>query len=187
LILSYAYQTSKTTSISFFGGPEHTHLNETIPPQTVGGPPTYVHESQWDWSAGFSVSKMTNSTTFSLGATHAVSGGGGLLAAVNGTSGWLDISRRLPGNWMGNMRLSYGESRALSFGGLQSGSFTFGMGDISLSHKLGERLSFSVRYNRTQQQGSVPVIGGGLYYADFDRDLVTIGIGWQIGKVHLGH
>lgn len=193
--LSYAYQISKTASISFFGGPEYTYINETllIPIQTIFGIvdlPYPIHKPEWDWSAGFNVSKTTLGTTFFLFGSRYVSGGGGLLTAVNSNSGSLGMSRRLPWNWTGNLGLTYAQYQALSFGGLQNGKFTTAFGNISLNHKLGERASVNLNYNYTSQRGSRTTSGAlapGLYYGNLDSNRMSVGINWQIGKVHLGH
>jgi hypothetical protein len=196
LSLSYAYQISARTSVSFFGGPEYTYVNETllIPVQTIFGLvslPYPIHKPEWDWSAGFGASKTTNSTTFSLSASHFVSGGGGLLTAVNSNFGSLGISRRLPWNWTGDMRVRYGQNQALSFGGLQSGRFSTFIGGLSLNHKLGERAGLRLNYEHLIQRGNSSngglVTAPGFLYANLDRNRGSIGIDWQIGKVHLGH
>jgi len=196
LSLSYAYQISKTAFISLFGGPEYTYINETllIPIQTIFGIvkiPYPIHKPEWDWSAGFSVSKTTLGTAFSLSGSRYVSGGGGLLTAVNSNTGSLGISRRLPWNWTGGMSVNYTQFQALSFGGAQSGKYTIAYGNVSLNHKLGERASVRMNYGYTSQRGSSNNVGTalapGLNYGNLDRNRASVGIDWQIGKVHLGH
>jgi len=187
-MLSYAYQLSQSVSISVYGGPEYTYLNETLPAQTIGGLPTSIHKPEWDWSAGFSASATTNRTTFFLAGSRAVSSAGGLLAAVNSDFGSLGVSRRLPWNWTGTMTVGYGEYQALKFGGLQNGKITTGVGNISFGHQLGERLTLGLRYNYTQQRGSVSGVAGlAAGYENLNRNVASIGIDWAIGKYHLGH
>jgi len=196
LSLSYAYQISNTASVSVFGGPEYTYINETllIPIQTIFGIidlPYPIHKPEWDWSGGFSATKTTLGTAFSLFGSRYVASGGGLLTALNSNSGSLVVSRRLPWNWTGSMALTYSQFQALSFGQAQTGKYTIAGGSISLNHRLGERASVRMNYARTRQRGSAATlsaaVGPGLDYGNMDRNRASIGIDWQIGKVHLGH
>jgi hypothetical protein len=184
--LSYAYQISKTLSVSFFGGPEYTRLRETlvIPYRPSGFIVLPLNKPEWDWSAGFSASRTTASTTISLSGSRYVSAGGGLVTAVNDTSGALNISRRLPRGWTGNTGLTYAQLRSLSFGGLMSGNYNLAYGTLGFQHKLGERATARLDYRGTRQRAG---LGNTLAYANVDRNLASVGIEWQIGKVHLGH
>ncbi len=194
--LSYAYQISGTTSISVFGGPEYTYLNETLligvsTPAGVVEVPFGVHKPQWDWSAGLSATTSTKGTGIALSLSRFVGSAGGLLTAVNSNYGSLMISHRLPKSWTGRIMLNYGQNEALSFGGVQSGKYTTGVGNVTLNRDLGERLGLSLTYNYTTQSGSSPIIGTalapGFTYANLDRNRASVGISWQIAKVHLGH
>ncbi|HMD99002.1 MAG TPA: hypothetical protein VKM93_16930 [Terriglobia bacterium] len=194
--LSYAYQISGTTSISVFGGPEYTYLNETLligvrTPAGIVEVPFGVHKPQWDWSAGLSATTSTKGTGIALSLSRFVGSAGGLLTAVNSTFGSLTISHRLPKSWTGRILLNYGQYEALSFGGVQSGKYTTGVGNVTLNRDLGEHLGLTLTYNYTTQSGSSPIIGTavapGFTYANLDRNRASVGISWQIAKVHLGH
>jgi hypothetical protein len=186
LNLSYAYRIFKSTSVSLFAGPERTHVRETLveliplPPFGVGQLIIPVDQFEWAWSAGGGVMTTTHNTTLSLMASRAVTNGGGLLTDVTGTFGALAIGRRLPHGWQWSTTLNYGLSQALALGGLQRGSFNTETGMASLSHKLGERLTYSMDYQYQRQR-----VGGGtsINVASLDRSVATIRFGWQVKRV----
>lgn len=190
LILSYAYQISKTTSVSLFGGPERTHLRETLvvsiplPPLGVAQLFVPVRRFEWDWSAGGSITTTTHNTAISLTASRAVSNGGGLLTDVNSDFASLGIARRLLHGWQWSSSLNYGLSQALGFGGLGSGSFNTEIGQGSLSRQLGEHLSFAIDYQHQRQRH-----GGGnsLGFADLDRNRADVRFDWEVKKIPFGH
>jgi hypothetical protein len=189
LTLSYAYQISKSTSVSLFGGPERTHVRETLvlliplPPFGLVPVPLPVRRFEWDWSAGGGVTTTTHNTAISLTASRAVSNGGGLLTAVNSDLASLGIARRLPHGWQGSSSLNYGFSRTLGFGGLPGGRFNTESGQVSLGRKLGEHLSFGLDYQHQRQR-----YGGGssLGYADLDRNRASLHFGWEVAKIPFG-
>jgi hypothetical protein len=190
LFLSYAYQISKTTSVSFYGGPERTHVGETLvlslPLSTAGVIQVFIpfHRFEWDWSAGGGVTTTTHKTAISLTASRAVSNGGGLLTAVNSDFASLGFARRLPHSWQWSSSLNYGLSQALIFGSLPSGSFNTEIGQVSLGRKLGEHLSLSFDYqHQRQRQGG----GYSLGFADLDRDRASVRFDWGVKKIPLGH
>jgi hypothetical protein len=189
LLLSYAYQISRSTSASFYAGPERTHVGETLvlslplPPLGVVEVFLPVHRFEWDWSAGGGVTTTTRNTVISLTGSRAVSNGGGLLTAVNSDFASLGVARGLPHGWQWSSSLNYGLSRALVFGNLPSGSFNTETGQVSLSHKLGEHLSLRFDYQHQRQR-----VGGsnGLGFADLDRDLASVRFDWEAMKIPFG-
>jgi hypothetical protein len=189
LILSYAYQILKTTSVSFFGGPERTHVGETLV-ETIPLPPLGVaqlfipiRQSEWDWSEGGGVTTITHNTAVSLTASRAVSNGGGLLTDVNSDFASLGIARRLPHGWQWSTSLNFGLSQALVFGRLPAGNFNTEIGQASLTRKLGEHLSLDIDYEHQRQR-----VGGGnsLGVANMDRDRASLRFDWVAGKIPFG-
>jgi len=184
--LSYAYQASPAVLVSVWGGPEYTQIRETLalPFPPFGFVEVPFARQAWNWSAGFDVSRTTPVSTISLHASRYVSAGGGLLTAVNDTSGGLLISRRLTLGWTGNAGINYLQLRSLSFGGLPGGNYNVAYANLGFSHKLGERASIRFNYWGTRQRHG---LGSTFSYADADRNRASVGINWDIGKVHLGH
>jgi hypothetical protein len=185
--LSYAYKISESITASLFGGPERTHVRETLLESVslpIGTIPLLVPVSKfgWEWSVGGSVMKSTQNTVISLSAVRAVSNGGGLLAAVNSNFGSLGISRRLPHDWQWGSMVSYGLSQSLPFAGLPSSSFNSQIGQASLYRKLGEHLSFGFDYQYQRQRVSG---GTGLGVAALDRNRADVRFDWQVKQIAL--
>jgi hypothetical protein len=189
LFLSYAHQVFKSTSVSFFGGPERTHVDETLvlslPLSSSGVIRVFipVHRFEVDWSAGAAVTTSTHNTAISLTAFRAVSNGGGLLTDVNSNFASLGIARRLRLGWQSSLSLNYGLSQALGFAGLVSGRFETEIGQVSLRHKLGEHLGLSIEYQHQRQRQSG---ASSLAVADLDRDLGSIRFDWEVKKISVG-
>ena len=189
LLLSYAYQASKTTSVSFYAGPERTHVGETVvlslplPPLGVVQVFLPVRRFEWDWSAGGGVTTTTHNTAISLTASRAVSNGGGLLTDVNSDYATLGVARRLPHGWQWSSSLNYGYSQALIFGVLPGASFNTETAQASVRRPLGEHLSLSFDYqHQRQREGS----GNSLGFADLDRDLASVRFDWDVIKIPFG-
>ena len=183
--LSYAYQFSNTMSASVWGGPEYTQLRETllIPIPPLGFIPVLIDKPEWDWSAGFSVSRTTPLSTIALTASRYVTSGGGLLTAVDDSMGELRFSRRLTLGWTGDAGLTYSQVQALGFGGVMSGHYNIEYGTLGFHHQLGERASLRMSYVGTRQRSGH---GTAFNFFGVDRNRASVGIDWQIGKVHLG-
>lgn len=64
-----------------------------------------------------------------------------------------------------------------------SGSFNTEIGQVSLSHKLGEHLSFGIDYQHQRQRH-----GGGnsLGVADLDRNRASVRFDWEVKKIAVG-
>jgi hypothetical protein len=189
-MLSYAYQLLKTTSVSFFAGPERTQageiLVETIPLPTLGYAELLIpiHRFEWDWSAGGSVATTTHDTAINFTASRAVSNGGGLLTDVTSNYASLGIARRLPHGWRVSSSLSGGFSQALVFGSLPGGNFNTEIGQASLHRELGEHLGVDLDYEHQRQR-----VGGGnsLGVANMDRDRASVRFDWVAAKIPFGH
>jgi hypothetical protein len=187
LNLSYAYQISPATTVSFWAGPTYTLLRSSL---IVQGPPgganqsVPVHRTQWNESFGGTVTRSTRITTISLLVSRETSAGGGFVPAESTTSAALTVSRRLVLGWQATTGLAYGRLQLLSFGGLYSGIYDTEAGSASLSHKLGERASIAFDYTHQRQRSGA---GNTYRFADLDRNTAGISFNWDIAKVPLGH
>jgi hypothetical protein len=92
LLFFYTLYASPRFSISFFGGPEHSDtVNATAPPLGV-----YIPQSrQWTPSAGASVGWQGQHTGFALSYAHTISGGGGLIGAVQLDSATASVQQKI--------------------------------------------------------------------------------------------
>ena len=179
---SYAQQVSPTLTLSVFGGPQFSHLNEVIDlplgPFTLRIP---VSLATSNWALGGTVTKQLDKTAFQLTAQRQVSDGGGLLGAVVSSSVGTSVRRRLPGRWDASWSASYANNNSLdtthSQGAYQS--LTAGAG---LARSLTERLTVRVGYDFIHQRGT----GQSQLFGDFDRDLWSVQFSYRFHEIALG-
>lgn len=180
--ISYAQQVSPSLTLSVFGGPQFSRLNEVIVfplgPFTVRVP---VSLPTSNWALGGTLTKQSDVTAFQLTAQRQVSDGGGLLGAVVSSSAGASARRRLPGRWDAIWRAGYANNSSLdttsSRGAYQS--LTAGVG---LGHSLTENLSVRVGYDFIHQRGT----GQSQLFADFDRDLWSVQFSYGFHEIALG-
>jgi hypothetical protein len=179
---SYAQQVSPSLTLSVYGGPQFSHLNEVIAlplgPFTLRIP---VSVATLNWALGGTVTKQLDKTAFQLTAQHQVSDGGGLFGAVVSSSVGTSLSRHLPGRWDAIWSAGYGDNRSLdtthSRGAYQSLTAGFG-----LARSLTEKLNVRVGYDYIHQQGT----GQSQQFGNFDRDLWSVQFSYRFHEIALG-
>lgn len=181
--LTYAQQFSPSLTLSLFGGPQYTYLNDMLRlplgPFTLQVP---VAQAQWNWAVGGSLTKRENNTVFQFSAGHQVSDGGGLIGGVSSSSVTASVRRRLARTWDATTSVGYAKNSSLGSALFLQGtydSFTAGAG---LEHALAERVSLRVAYDFVRQRGSgqAPLLG------NFDRDIFSVQVSYWIHQIALG-
>jgi AMIN domain len=179
---SYAQQVSPSITLSVFGGPQFSHLNEVIA-LPLGSFTFRIPFSlaTSNWALGGTLTKQLDKTAFQLTAQHQVSDGGGLFGAVVSSSVGTSLRRRLPGRWDAIWSAGYADNRNLdtthSRGAYRS--LTAGAG---FQRPLSEKLSVRVGYDFLHQQGS----GQSQLFGDFDRDLWSVQFEYRFHEIALG-
>jgi hypothetical protein len=179
---SYAQQVSPGLTLSVFGGPQFSHLNEVVifplGPFTVRAP---VSLPTSNWALGGMLTKQLDKTAFQLTAQHQVSDGGGLLGAVVSSSAGANARRRLPGRWDAIWSAGYANNSSLDPTSSRAAyqSLTAGVG---LGHSLTEKLSVRVGYDFVHQRGT----GQSQLFADFDRDLWSVQFIYGFHEIAVG-
>jgi long-subunit fatty acid transport protein len=179
---TYAQQFSPSLTLSLFGGPQYTHLNDVVKlrfgPFTFGVP---FDQAQWNWAVGGSLTKRENNTVFEFSAVHQVSDGGGLIGGVSSSSVMASVRRRLTGTWDVAGNAGYAKNSSLGSAFSQGGydSLTAGAG---LEHTLTDKLSLRVGYDFVRQRstGQSPLLG------NFDRDLWSVQVSYWFHQIALG-
>jgi hypothetical protein len=180
--ISYAQQVSPSVTISIFGGPQHSHLNEIVP--VAIGPLTFqvpVLQAGWNWAMGGTLTKRLDRTVFLLTAQHQVSNGGGLIGAVNSTSIGASVRRQLPGRWDAVWSGNYANNSSLA-SGASAGSYYSATAGFGLERSLSDRVSLRLGYDYLNQHGSgqVPLLG------NLNRDLFSIQFSYRFHQIALG-
>jgi len=179
---SYAQQLSPSLSLSVFGGPQYSRLDErfslSLNPSTLQAP---VFSTQWNWATGGVLTMRSEKTVFLLTAQHQISNGGGLLGAVTRSSVEANVRHRLARRWDAILTSGYANNGILgstfSLGGYRS--LTAGTG---LQCSLTEKLALGVRYDFVRQTGT----GQSSLFANVDRDLWSVRLFYRFHKIALG-
>jgi len=179
---SYAQQVSPNLTVSIFGGPQYSRLNELVPLDlglfTVQIP---VSNAGWNWAIGGILTKRLDKMAFQLTAQHQVSNGGGLLGAVISTSAGASVRRRLPLRWDASWSASYANNSSLDSTSI-SGAYQSLTAGAGLERSLTERLTLRIAYDFLHQRGTglAPLPG------NIDRNLWSLQFSYRFHEIALG-
>jgi AMIN domain-containing protein len=179
---SYAQQISPSLTLSVFGGPQFSHLNEVIALSL--GPFTFripVSLATSNWTLGGTLTKQLDKTAFQLTGQHQVSDGGGLLGAVVSSSVGTSVRRRLTGRWDASWNASYANNNSLDTTSSRGAYQSLTAGAV-LERSLTEKLSVRLGYNFIHQRGS----GQSSLFGNFDRDLWSVQFSYRFHEIALG-
>jgi long-subunit fatty acid transport protein len=178
---TYAQQFSPSLTVSLFGGPQYTHLNDLVllrfGPLTLRTP---FDQTQWNWAVGSSLVKRENNTVFQFSALHQVSDGGGLIGGVSSSSVMASVRRQLTRTW--DVAVSAGYAKNSSLGSAFSqGGYDSLTAEAGLEHSLTDKLSLRVGYDflRQRSTGQSPSLG------NFDRDLWSVQVSYSFHQIAL--
>ena len=132
-------------------------------------------------SGGGSVTKEVRKTALNLTFQRAVSGTGGLYTSVLYTNATFAVRRRLVGKWEADWHLDAVEEDASLFklvNGKTKGVFT----GINITRPLAHGSQFHFSYDSMHEltKGSLPI------FSNFDRNMFSVGIDYQIKTLPLG-
>jgi hypothetical protein len=171
-VVSVGSRLSPTVAVTIFGGPEYVRI---IGPSAAG------IAGQFQPTGGGSITKEVRKTALDLSVERAVSGSGGLYTLVKSTTGSLGVRRRLVGRWEANLQggAARADTSLLQFARGRTDALS---GIFSLDRPLSRGSVFRISYDTTHQlsKGTLPIS------ANFDRNLVTIGIDYQLKAIPLG-
>jgi hypothetical protein len=179
---SYAQQFSRGLSLSVFGGPQYSRLEEgfslPLDPSTLQAP---GFSTQWNWATGGELTMRSDKTVFQFTAQHQISNGGGLLGAVVSSSIGANVRHRLAGRWEAIGTAGYANNSSLGSTFFQGGyrSLTVGTG---LQCSMTEKLALGVRYDFIRQTGT----GQSPSFANFDRNLWSVQLSYRFHQIALG-
>jgi hypothetical protein len=167
------------TSLAFFAGPEYTDLTDQIVTVSLSLPVVTVTsvvdpESRWAAAGGASFSWLGSHTSIRASGVRKVSDGGGLLTAVDMTTGEGAVRRQLTRSSSLEVGVIYAASKALDAGAttfydnLKSVS-----GSVQWEQHLGKNFTSVMGYARDYQQENGPSVTG--LNVNHNRGWVTIG------------
>src|SRR5208282_79246 len=173
-LFSLQSQVSPTVTLAFFGGPQYlTSFGQSA----SGGAVT-----QFQGSAGGSITKEVKKTALDLSVQRVISDSGGLYTMVENTTATLGVRRRLVGRWEAGL---HGGATRVETSQVQLGSGKTDalLGGFDLTRPFSNGAAFHVSYQCAHQLSS----GAVSVAANYDRDLVTVGIDFRLKAIPLGH
>lgn len=139
----YTYYLQTNTSLSFFGGPEHT--------ETDGVAPTPL--KSWSPGGGVSLAWQGVHTSLNTSFSRRISEGAGLSSAVRAQSAEASIRRLLAKHLTGSLSASYSDTTLLDTTVAGGNGHTIS-GTAALQQGLGDHLSVGFAYTRLHQNYS---------------------------------
>lgn len=166
----YSRKVTKRLALQLFGGPEIT--NYRIPvgnaSQTVGG------------NGGATLTSMFRNGSASVGYSHALSGGSGVLIGATTDQINLTAATRLTRVWGVHANFGYAKNRPLANqAGIQGNdynSFYIGGG---FDRPIGRNVNFSVAYTAQIQQVNPTVCAGPGCDTSYTQNIVTVNFQWH--------
>src|ERR1700733_4874695 len=144
----YTFYPTPRFSFSFFGGPQYYSAGPQF--LSAGQAPLPASQS-WTPAAGASLSWQALHTAMTLSYLHTVSGGGGLIGAVELDSANASVRRQVTRNLAASLTGSYADNGVLSLSSLGGHSIS---GSAALERRLGEHVKLQGGYTRLHQDYS---------------------------------
>jgi hypothetical protein len=167
----YTLFPSKRFSISMFGGPQYLDIG---PQFSVGATTALPGSRSWKPSGGASMNWQGQFTSAAVSYSHMVTGGSGLIGAVQSDSAGVSFRRQLARSLSASLAAGYGQSTVV--GGLSqtSAASTNGhsiSGTASLQQGLGQHLNVQLGYTRLHQSFNIVSIAN---TPDTNREFVSV-------------
>lgn len=163
LYLFHTIYLQRRMQLAFFAGPEYSELNTQVVSTIVAIPlvtVVAVPDAQQRLSAagGASFSWLGERTSISASGLRKVSDGGGLLTAVDMTTGTASIRRQLNRSASVALAAIYGDSRALDQASSTFSEIKSASGSLVWVQRMGRDFSATLGYARDYQQQLAPTV-----------------------------
>jgi hypothetical protein len=146
--LFYTFYPTPMFSFSLFGGPQYYSAG----PQYTGATGSPVQASQsWSPAGGASLNWQARHSSVAVSYSHGVSGGGGLIGAVELDSANASVRQQITRRFSASLAGAYANNGVLAVSALGGHSIS---GSASLQHQVGEHLSLQAGYTRLHQDYS---------------------------------
>jgi hypothetical protein len=169
--------------LAFFAGPEYSELSTQIVSTVVTVPLVSVvavpdSQNRLSVAGGASFSWLGERTSIRASGLHKVSDGGGLLTAVDFTSGNASIRRQLTRSATVELGAVYGDSRALDQAASTFSEVKSLSGNLVWVQQMGRNFSTTLGYGRDYQQQTE--VEASSVNVNHNRGWVTLG--YQFSK-----
>ena len=174
ILFFYTLYVNPRFSFSFFGGPQHY---DTVLPQTGPGLAN-LETKAWNPAAGASMAWQGRLTNIALSYSHTISGGGGLMGAVQANSAAASLGQQLARHLSGSISAAYAQNDVLGSPLAASTNGHTVSGSASLRQEIGQHLNLQFGYTRLHQVYS----GVEVLAATPDTNRESISISYQFSR-----
>jgi len=140
--------------LTFFAGPDCSHLHNNVLVPSSGRAPSLVPllTNAWSPAGGAAYTWRGNRHALRLSASRAVTDGGGTTGAVRATTASAELHNDLSKRWTATFGFSYSDGRLLE-GITTAGSSRIATEqvDSGITHQLSQRIRMSAQYTHVQQ------------------------------------
>jgi hypothetical protein len=183
LYLFHTIYLERRMQLAFFAGPEYSELSTQIVSTVVTVPLVSVvavpdSQNRLSVAGGASFSWLGERTSIRASGLHKVSDGGGLLTAVDFTSGNASIRRQLTRSATVELGAVYGDSRALDQAASTFSEVKSLSGNLVWVQQMGRNFSTTLGYGRDYQQQTE--VEASSVNVNHNRGWVTLG--YQFSK-----
>jgi hypothetical protein len=167
--LFYTFYPAPTFSFSLFGGPQYYDAG----PQYSSATASLVPAAQsWSPAGGASLNWQARHNNLTLSYSHSVSGGGGLIGAVELDSAAASVRQQITHHLSASLAGTYANNGVLAVSALGGHSVS---GSASLQRQVGEHLNLQAGYTRLHQNYS-------FFAANPDTNREWVSITYQFAK-----
>ena len=169
VVFFYTLYPTSRFSISLFGGPQHSDtVLPLLPPLQLLLSPVRA----WTPAAGASISWQGRLNSLAISYSHLISGGGGLVGAVQMSSASASIRQQITRSLTGSLAVAYAQNDVLGSALLRANNGHTVSGTASLQQQFGQHLALQLGYTRLHQSYSgVPVLS---LTPDTNREFVSV-------------
>ena len=175
LLFFYTLYATPHLAISLFGGPQHS---DTIEPAQ---PPLLLQATtvrQWTPAAGASLSWQGKLNNVALSYSRVISGGGGLIGAVQMNSATASFRQQITRYLSGSVSGGYTQNQVLATALAAGNNGHSASGTASLQQQLGPHINLQLGYTRLHQvYSNVPILA-----ANPDTNRESVSISYQFSR-----
>lgn len=140
--LFYTFTPTRTFSLSFFGGPQHSRTTQIMEPSS----------EQWSPAGGASVNWQGRRTALALSYAREVTGGGGLIGAAEADVANLSVRQKITRNLSVAFSGAYINRNAIGLLSLPDSSGHAISGNVAVERRLGEHFAVKAGFTRLRQE-----------------------------------
>jgi hypothetical protein len=165
----YTYYPAPTFSFSVFGGPQYYSAG---PQEISPSLPAVAAAKSWSPAAGASLNWQARHTSMAFSYSHGVSGGGGLIGAVELDSASASVRQQITRNFSAWLAGAYANNGVLAVAALGGHSVS---GSAALQRQVGEHLNLQAGYTRLHQSYS-------FFSANPDTNREWVAVSYQFAR-----